>query len=177
VLSVLLERFEVEQDLGLQLAFGSALGRLGADEAEERLLELLRTATSKAARQEFALALGRLTGEEHRYIELQRKVEQDPGTVLSQTVSSLQTKLAKSGYSKAQLEDTMDEAAEVLAHDDLPQGVALISAALQLLPAGQPDQTCYALIQECMTCLEEFGPQRLEYVVLVLHAVDCWLSD
>jgi HEAT repeat protein/sugar phosphate permease len=177
VLPILLQRLEVEQDLGLQLALASALGKLGAAEAVDRLLELLRTANSMDARQEFALALGRLTGEEHRFIELQRKAERDPGTVFSQTVSSLRTRLAKSGQSNAELEDALDAAAEVLAHDDLPQGVNLICAALQLLPADQPEQTCHALIRECISCLDEFGSRRLEYVVLALHAVDCWLSD
>jgi MFS family permease len=66
VLPELLERLETETDMGLQMAFAAALGRLGATEATGRLLALLRASDTHDAQMEFTLALARLVGDEHR---------------------------------------------------------------------------------------------------------------
>ena len=176
VLPELLDRLLVEEDVGLQMAFASALGRLGATEAVDPLLALLRASDIKDARTEFTLALARLVGEEHHFIQLQRRAESDPGTVLSQAVTALKGKLVKAQQSSAEIEERLDDAAQALAEDDLPRGVDLFCDALQLFPSEPLVGACGTVVRECVDRMAEFGLQRLEYVILALHAFDCVLG-
>ena len=176
VLPDLLDRLLVEEDVGLQMAFASALGRLGATEAVDPLLALLRASDIKDARTEFTLALARLVGEEHHFIQLQRRAESDPGTVLSQAVTALKGKLVKAQQSSAEIEERLDDAAQALAEDDLPRGVDLFCDALQLFPSEPLVGACGTVVRECVDRMAEFGLQRLEYVILALHAFDCVLG-
>jgi len=173
VLPELLERLATETDVGLQMAFAAALGRLGATEATERLLALLRASDTHDARMEFTLALARLVVDEHRFIQLQRRVMAEPGTALSQEVTALKGKLAKSSYSDAEIEEILDTAAEVLAQEDVAGGVQLLASALQMLPVEHMQGACSAVIRECARQVQESGPGRMEYVLLGLHALDC----
>ncbi len=176
VLPTLLDRLMTENDVGLQMAFAAALGQLGAVEAINPLLDLLRASSTEDARMEFTLAVARLVGDEHRFIQLQRRATSEPGTTLSQAVTALKGKLAKSQYSSAEIEMALDSAAEVLAQDDLVQGVDQLCSVLRLLPANHAEGTCGIVIRECIRQIDEFGLQRTEYVVLALHAFDCTLS-
>lgn len=173
VTALLLERLPVEEDLGLQLAFAAALGKLGAQEAVEPLLGLLRRLRNKDARLEIALALARLVGKEHDFIQMQRRAETEPGTTLSRQVTALKLKLARSSQSNQELEGTLDAAAELLAQQDLAGGIDQVRQSLQLILAQIPARPCTAVVGECSALLEEYGQQRLEYVVLALHAAEC----
>ena len=176
VLDTLLDRLEGEEDPGLQLAYAAALGQLGATQAVGRLLDLLRTARRADARTEFALALARLTGDEHSFIQLQRRVESDPGTALSQAVSALKGKLARSPHTSAEIEGALDAAADAFARGDLPGGTGLLAEALRRLPADDMAAPCSGLLRKCVARLEAFGPERSEYLLLALHAAGCRLA-
>jgi MFS family permease/HEAT repeat protein len=176
VLPLLLDRLLVEDDVGLQMAFAAALGQLGATEATGPLLSLLYKSGSQDARAEFTLALARLAGEEHRFVQLQRRVESEAGTSFSRAVTALRGKLARTQWSNAEIERALDAAAGALAQDDLSGGMDLLCGALRLLPADDLDASHGAVVQECVERLEEFGLQRIEYAVLALHALDCGLS-
>jgi MFS family permease len=176
VLPLLLDRLAVEDDVGLQMAFAAALGQLGAAEATGPLLSLLRKSGSQDARAEFTLALARLAGEEHRFVQLQRRVESEAGTSFSRAVTALRGKLSRTQHSSAEIERTLDAAADALAQDDLSAGMDLLCSALRLLPPDDLGARHGALVRECVDRLEEFGLQRIEYAVLALHALDCGLS-
>lgn len=173
VLPALLERLPDEDDVGLQLALAAYLGKIGATQAIDPLSTLLRTSHSSDTRMEFALALARLVGEEHDFIQLQRRVESEPGTAFSQAVTALKGKLIKAQQSSAQIEQALDGAADVLAQEDLPRGLDLLLTALQTLPAGHLAAPCEAVLQESIARLDEFGAQRPEYALLALHALSC----
>ena len=169
----LLERLGPETDLGLQMAFAAALGQLGVAEAVAPLLELLAASNNADARIEFTLALARLVGEEHSFIQLQRRVEADPGTALSQATSALKARLARSPHSQAAVEAGLDQAAEALAQEDLARGLGLLAGALQALPSDQIHGPCGLVVSESAGHLVRAGAQRLEYALLALHALDC----
>jgi HEAT repeat protein len=182
MLPVMLDRLETERDVGLQMAFASALGKLGATGAVPRLLVLLRESTTRDARMEFALAIARLVGGEHRYIQLLRRAEAEPGTTVSQEATTLKGRLQKAGGLPPELAAALDEAAEVLAHEDLDRGLELLAGALRLAadtlaPVEGRDLAtpCRAVVRECAAQMERLGPDRLEYAVLALHAADCAL--
>lgn len=170
---VLLERLAQEEDVGLQMAYASALGRLGAKEAIEPLLDLLRRATNHDECMEYALALARLVGDEHHYIQFWRRVESEPGTSLSQATTALKGKLGKVHSIGPELEMALDSAADALAREDLPGGIELLSAAFRWLPEDHLSSACVAVLRECTRQMERLGPERIEYSVLALHALDC----
>lgn len=176
VLPILLDRLAVEDDVGLKMAYAAALGKLGATEAATPLLALLRASSSADTRREFALALARMIGEEHYFIQLRRRAESEPGTTFSQAVTALKEKLVKSHQSSTEVEIALDTAAEALARDDLAQGVDQLCSALKILPIGRLAGACGLVAQECIAALDEFGTQRIEYLVLALHAFDCGLA-
>jgi HEAT repeat protein/MFS family permease len=170
---LLLERLGPETDVGLQMAFAAAVGQLGVTEAVTPLLELLAASNNADARTEFTLALARLVGEEHSFIQLQRRVEAEPGTALSQATSALKAKLARSSHSQAAVEVGLDEAAEALAREELARGLGLLAAALQALPAHRLQGPCGSVVAESAERLEARGAERLEYALLALHALEC----
>jgi HEAT repeat protein len=173
VLPILLDRLASEQDVGLQMAFASTLGILGATEATGLLLELLRDADTEDARMELTLAVARLAGEEHPFIQMQRRATSEPGTTFSQAVTALRNKLAKSQLNDPQLTTALDDAAEALAQDDLARGVDLLCAALQMLPNGCLSETSGTVVGECVRQMKKSRSRRIEYVILALHAADC----
>jgi hypothetical protein len=177
VVPELLERLATETDVGLQMAFAAALGSLRATEATGRLLALLRASTSHDARTEFTMALARLTGDEHGFIQLQRKAATEPGTALSQAVTAVKGRMAKSAYHSPEIEEILNRAAEVLAHGDVAGGAHLLGSALQSLPAESLQGACGTVVRECARQLRAWGPGRLEYVLLGLHALDCVIGS
>lgn len=176
MLPAMLDRLVSEQDVGLQMAFASALGKLGATDALDPLLALLRESSTHDARMEFALAIARLAGQEHHFIQLQRNAESEPGTVFSQETTALRAKLVKADRATRDIVDALDAAAEVLAREDLDRGVELLAGALRLA-ADALAGPCRAVVEECAAQMERFGPGRAEYVVLALHAAECGLPD
>jgi HEAT repeat protein/Na+/melibiose symporter-like transporter len=176
VLPILLQRLAEEEDVGLQLALAAALGMLGATEAIDPLLDLLRTSDSSDARVEFTLALARLVGDEHHFIQLQRRVQSEPGTALSQAATALKGDLVRSHLSSAEIQLALDAAAEALAQDDLAQGVDLLRGALQLDPIRHLADERGTVVRECIAQVQELGLQRIEYVTLALHALHGGLS-
>jgi len=173
---LLLQRLVTAEDVGLQLAFAAALGQLGAVEAVDPLLALLRESANPDARIEFALALARLVGDEHPFIQLQRRVKAEPGTALSQAVTALAGKLSRSRYSSAAIKATLAASAKALAREELDLGMALFGQALQSLPADALGQSCGAVVRESLAQLGASGLARPEYAILALHALDCRLN-
>lgn len=93
VVPLLLDRLEMEADEGLQVAYATALGQMGVVAATQRLLTLLSACEERSAQQELALAVARLVGSEHRFIQLWRQVNGDMGTAVAQELLNLKKKL------------------------------------------------------------------------------------
>ena len=172
VLPLLMERLTAADDIGLRMAFASALGRLQASEAVRPLLDLLCTSGSHDARSEFALALARILDQEREFVQMQRKTRSDPGTVLSQKVADLRGKLLKADRCPPEMEAALDVTAETFAQGNLEEGVRQLHEALHLLPADYPGGVGGPVVSECLKRMEQYGPQRLEYVLLVLLALE-----
>jgi hypothetical protein len=175
---VLLERLASEPDEGLKLAYASALGQLRVEEAVGELLALLRASSSPDAQMEVALALARIVGDEHNFIQLLRQARTEPGTTASQSVTALRKKIGEYQVeSEADLLATLDSCAEALAQDDLERGVMLFNSVIRLSPIGELSETCVEILNDCAERLEEFGAGRLEYIILALHTMHVGFSQ
>jgi HEAT repeat protein/Na+/melibiose symporter-like transporter len=162
VIPLLLARLEAETDHGLRIAYASALGQLQATEAAGPLLRLLAVEEEEIVRLELALALARLVGEEHYFVQLARQIKGDAGTVLSQAVTAVGKKWPNG-------EETAVSAALTLSQNNLVDGLALFSRFLSELPLEQLPETPGLILAECWARIREWGNGRLEYTLLALH--------
>lgn len=166
VAPLLLARLEAETDHGLRIAYASALGQLQASAAAGPLLHLLANEEEEIVRLELALALARLAGEEHYFVQLARQMKGDAGTVLAQAVTAVARKWPDG-------EETAVTAALALSQNNLAEGLALFSQFLGDLPLAQLPETAGLILAACGESVGEGGNGRLEYMALALH----WLVN
>jgi MFS family permease len=170
-LPLLLERLKIETDVGLQLAYCSALGKLRAKEAAGIMLRYLRVYEDESACEELALALARLIGDEHRFIQLLRQTKVDAGTATSQAVTALKRRISQFEAGGSYLFTALDACADALAREELERGVGLLTEIIRSLPLEEWDPAAAEILADCADCLDERGAARMEYVILALHAM------
>lgn len=125
---------------------------------------------------ELALAIARIVGEENRFIRLFRQVRADAGSAMSQAVIRLRNKIRRNHPDRETIQRLMADCADVLADNNLDQGAALIGQIMALLLEEKGADTNKIILQECLTCLQEFKATRLEYLILALHTMAAgWL--
>ncbi len=173
---VLLQRLEDETDIGLQLAYSSALGKLRAQEATDTMLLYLRACEEETARSELALALARVVGDEHPYIQLTRQCQEDAGTATSQAMTALKRTVSELEEDSSELLAAMDDCAVALAREDLEKGVELLCNVIRLLPKIENEKAITEILEDCADCMELFAAERMEYVILALHAMRTGLA-
>jgi MFS family permease len=174
---VLLERLEEETDIGLQLAYSSALGKLRVQEATDVMLLNLRAFEAEGARSELSLALARIVGDEHSYIQLLRHCREDAGTSMSQAVTGMKRGVSQLEMDTEDLLAAMDECAHAFARADLEQGVELLINVIRMLPLTEFEKSIPEILEDCADCMELFGTERIEYVTLGLHAMQVGLAQ
>jgi hypothetical protein len=167
----LLEGLQAETDLGMELAYSSALGRLQVTGATGHLLELLHASPSHNARQEMALDIARLVGDEGYFVQLWRQFREEPGTAAAQVLMDLEKRAEAFGPDHADLVAALDGAAGALARDELDEGMAPLAEALRLVPSHHLAEHEHLIVADCADHLEQGGATRLEYAVLALHTL------
>jgi len=166
----LLERLNAETDKGLQMAYASALGNLGAKEATSKLLQLLEAMNNPGAAMELALSLARIAGSEHSFITLARGVRTDDGTTMSQAITAFR-RLAEAALSPEAL-DLAQTCADRMARNNLEEGAHLVSDLLQALPADHFSEQGRQILDACAARLgRQDQTLRVEYIILALHVL------
>jgi MFS family permease len=166
-----LDRLRQEEDRGLQMAYASSLGKLDAKEATGDLLALLHDFENEGARLELALALSRLHGDEHYYIQLERQVQEDPGTTMSQAISAFKKQMGNDLAKRGELAQLMDKCALVLSRGDVAGGAELLGEIVEKLPEDDFDRTSNAILRDCAINLKAFKDEHIEYILLALHTM------
>ena len=169
VVPILLARLAVERDHGLRVAYASTLGQLQVAEVAPTLAQMLYVEMDVMLRRELALAMARLVGEEHAFIQLSRQMKVEPGTVLAQTVTALDKRWNGVGNTAVSPPDSLlADCAAALSRDDLDAGFDLFARFLANLPPEAFDEPQAAILRDCALRLAEFGGQRPEYALLAL---------
>lgn len=167
----LLANLNDEHDKGLQMAYSSALGNLGVKEAAPRILAVLAEMGNHGARLELALALARLVGDEHHYIQLVRAAHRDLGTATAQSLVAVRRKCERIPDAGGEMGALMTGAADAAARNDLSQGVTALLAAIDCLPPHAYPEPAQLILAECVIRLGEYGAERVEYLLLTLHTL------
>jgi MFS family permease len=172
IIPILLRRLPVEPDYGLQVAYASALGKLGTTRGLALVLDLLVDADDESTRLELALAVARMIGQEDGFIRLTRAVRTEPGTAIAQSLTPLRRKVSKLTADNPQLLAHFDDCADALAREDLPSGVARLHDLLVALPLERMKQSSAAILRVCAAGLTHWGFDRIEYPLLTLLTLD-----
>lgn len=171
----LLQRLEAETDKGLQMAYASALGNLGAGDANRRILAILLEATNPGARMELALALARLVGDEHHFIQLVRTGRKDLGTAAAQLITTFKRKAEKSAAHNPAIPPDLlallSEATNTFARNDHEHGTSALANAIRRFPPDLYPEPARSILADCATRLDEFAATRVEYLLLTLHTL------
>lgn len=168
---LLLERLQRETDRGLQIAYASALGKLQTAAAIDPMLALLLESKSRSSRREVALAIARVVGEEYYFIQLSRQSDEEIGTATALALSDLKKKITISEPEQSELLGLINKTAEALARQELELGADHLVDVIHHWPTAECSQASTRILQECALRLEEFGPQRIEYLLLTLHTM------
>jgi HEAT repeat protein len=171
VAPLLLERLVNESDSGLQMAYASTLGNLRATAATQPLLDLLATVQNPGARRELALSLARIIGNEQYFINLLRQMRGDTGTTIAQQVTMLAKRASKRHPEKQKLPAMLKECADTFAHQQLEEGVTLLSQVIRLWEDTAVASPAHTILQTCADQLDVYGITHEEYILLALHTM------
>jgi len=166
----ILDQFRAESDVGVKVAYAAALGMLKASDATDDLLAFLYSLRDEHSREEVSLALARIAGREDRYMKLWRAMREETGTATAQALLGIRKNLKRPGR-LVQLDGRLQRCADAFARDDLRSGCARLAELLRHVPAEKLSPPSSRIVMECARRLEEFGPDRREYVLLALHAL------
>lgn len=168
---LLLERLEGETDIGLQMAYGSTLGKLQAETAVQPLLHLLDAIHNSGARRELALSLALIIDQEQPFISLLRQANEDAGTAFSQSVTALEKRFQKNQAGSEALLAHLHESANAYARQQIEKGNQLLSKAIHLWLKQVEDEALALILKTCTTKLERSAEQDTVYTLLALTAM------
>jgi len=160
------------------LAYASALSALDGTQAVPDLLAMLRVSHDPASRDELALALARIAGQEGDYIRLWRAFRNNPSAAGAQMLLMLKPLLAKRlGLRASGLESghalgaCLDSCERHFAEGDGSAAVLSLVEVIRQLGKCGVAEPWGGLLQECALRLIEFSDMRREYVLLALHVI------
>jgi len=168
----LMQEAQSNPDLGLRVACASSLGKLQVTEATPDLLEILYMDNYPQSRREMGLSLARLLDAESKYIELTRKLDQDPGTALAQEMEGLRSSFSKRAVENEDIVSHLLEARDQFALGNLVSGFSHLVEAMNLLPPEGLEPHCQQILRECSLRIREFWQDRLEYPILAVIVLE-----
>jgi HEAT repeat protein len=173
VVPLLLARLSREQDTGLRLAYADALGKLRVESAIDQLLSFLRYSQDDLSRNEFSLAIARIVGGEQHYVRLQRAVSLASGNAASQLTIAARDAFEIVGLDAARvgLASALEDWAETLRGGEFSSSVASVSRIIRMLTDESVCESHARILHECADRMDEWGANRIEYVLLALHTM------
>jgi MFS family permease len=168
----LIKRLKEEPDEGLRVAYASALGNLRAGSATPVLLEMLAGAHDEATRMELALALARILGREHTFIQLWRSLRTSSGTVAAQTVIALKKQLTKADP-HPEMASLLGRCADALARNDFATAEGLLKPISDQLACESRADPAALIIRTSARKLATAGAGRRDYLLLALVGLEC----
>ena len=163
---MLIAEVQSNPDLGLRVACASSLGKLGVTEAAPDLLHILYIDSYPQSRREMGLSLARLLDSERKYIELTRKLDEDPGTALAREMDGLRSIVGKRSLENLPMVSNIIDARDQFALGNLERGFAHLSNTVDLVLPEQTELHYKQILRECSFRIREFGRDRLEYPIL-----------
>ena len=169
---VLLEQVRNNPDVGIKVACASSLGKLHVIQATPDLLHILYLDSYPKSRREMGLSLARLLEAESKYIELIRKLDEDPGTALAQELDAIRGMQSKRPLGHDDLLSSLTNARDQFAQGQFEQGFQHLLEAIDFFTTEEIPLHCQQILSECGLRLREFGRSRMEYPILAMITME-----
>ncbi len=168
----LMKEVQSDSDLGMKAACASSLSKLRVTEAAPELLDILYVDSYPQSRREMGMCVARLLEAETRYIELSRSFYEDPGTALAREVDVLRNIMGKSSSEREEMLSALLAARQQFAQGQLKQGFQPFLSVIQSLAEQESDTPCRQILFEAGSRMDEFGTNRMEYLILAIVAME-----
>ncbi|MSP14681.1 MAG: MFS transporter [Chloroflexi bacterium] len=165
-----------ESNNSVRVAYASVLGKLRVLSSTEKLLWLLQAQENGESRNEVALALARMDGDEHYFVTLWKQTRAEPGTGFSLAVTDINRKVGQQWPANRDLQRSFEDSSLAFAHGDLESGIQLLLQGIAELPQDRFTGAGDAILAECDIRLGEWGSNRIEYLLLCLHTLHTGLD-
>lgn len=169
--NLLLQGLANETNQGVRMAYAASLGQLGSRKALPRLLSYLRELDDDSSISEMALGIGRIVGQERRYIRLWRDLDNDMATYAAGAVHNIKKEIIQRNAQCALLGGHFDDCAGAFARGDTERAIKQLIEIAGKLPVDSFSQTATTVIRECISVLGKFNEKRKIYLVLILHTM------
>jgi len=176
IVPVLKEALKTEKHDGILVAYASALAGLHVTEVLDDIMALLRRLTDEKLRDETALAVARMVGEDRHYIRLWRSARADFGTSCSEAVMALKKKIMAGPLANQETGALMEDCAKSMASGDEKKGADLLRQVItHCCMSNIFEVISQKVLKECIERLSEFQEQRKEYILLALNTINAGL--
>jgi MFS family permease len=176
-LPLLVRGFLGEKHDRLRVAYASALGALRDGRHLDDILSLLRRLDDETLRQELLLAVARILGGEHHFVRLWRDARANFQAAAADAMLALAKRFGIFLAGRADLRTEAAACARAWIEDDPAAGLAAFTRCLGLLESEPVAEPVRLVLRACRDVLAERGPDRLEFLLLGLHAMSVALVD
>lgn len=161
----LCRRLQEPGEIGIQIAYAAALGRLRAVGALPAVLALYARVPNQLWSRELDLAVARLIGQERTYIQLWRRMRKESATQAARALHPL----VKSLHRRAlHLADSLRICLDQLSDQNLPAGCASMAGLLAALPQELFSPQSRQVRDHCQVFLTRQGPMQAECLPLAI---------
>lgn len=168
----LLQGLAQEDDVGIKLAYASALGALKSVEALHPLLDLLAVLPEKLQRKEAALAVATIAGREQWFVRLSRSVDRNPGDALAGVILSMRRRILRHlGHGSGGLEARFDACVRAFGEDRLDEGARELRAIVDFVPADRFLPGAESVLRDTSARIANQQSPHLEHLMLIVHVL------
>jgi HEAT repeats len=170
----LAEHFEKEADPAIRVAYASSLAALGHTSSTSAMLDMLREQTHPGIRRELAMAVATLLGPQEQALRLWRRMQQQPGDTLGGVMIGLRRRLTShqvNATGSGMLGQTIDQCIRDLGMDRLGAGAEHLVTICAGVRHEAFSPTARLVLPEVTRMLRQHKAERLEYVLLAVHAL------
>jgi len=159
-------------DVGLHMAYASALGKMGDSESVPAMLQFLRKTEDKSIQLELALAIARIADDESYFIQLHRHYLDDPGTTLAQAIVTFNKQAPMFANCTPDYGQNSKECIDLFAHNRIHAGAKALAEMINNIRTRPIDPINDTILAECADHLATLGAKRPEYLILALQTMN-----
>jgi len=169
--STIIAAFKNERNDNIRSGYAAALGKLRRKEILPELLALLRRLSDEHLRGEVALAIARIAGGEHHFVNLWRRSKSDFETACAEELMEIEKKIAHNSLAAADYREIMAGCAKSFEQRNLPAGVDAVRAMIKSLPSDGIEAPVRDILKECDELIAVHNGARGDYILLALNAL------
>lgn len=176
-LPLLARGFMDEKHDRLRVAYASALGALRDAHHLGDILALLRRLDDPTLRHELLLAIARILGGEQHFIRLWRASRANFSAAVANTLLAFHKRFAHFLRARVDILEITEASANAWIQENPSTGLAAFIRAIAALESEPLTDPLRLVLAACRDVLSERGVERIEFVLLGLHAMSLALVN